>query len=105
MFEWVIKIKLGIFYVIYILDDFFFVIKFLWFDCFIVFCNIFCLFIEFDIFVVLGKIFFFSIFLEFMGVLLDFNKMEVCFLLDKLIRIKEVLYKWFYKKFVILKDF
>ena len=104
MLEWVIKTKLGIPYVIHILDDFFFVTKPPRSDCLTALCNILCLFTELDIPVAPGKTFPPSTSLEFMGVLLDSNKMEARLPLDKLTRTKEALHKWSHKKSATLKD-
>ena len=104
MLEWVIKTKLGIPNVIHILDDFFFVTKSPRSDCLTALCNILCLFTELDIPVAQGKTFPPSTSLEFLGVLLDSNKMEARLPLDKLTRIKEALHEWSHKKSSTLKD-
>ena len=104
MLEWVIKTKLGIPNVIHILDDFFFVTKPPRSDCLTALCNILCLFTELDIPIAPGKTFPPTTSLEFMGVLLDSNKMEARLPLDKLTRTKEALHEWSHKKSATLKE-
>ena len=104
MLEWVIKTKLGIPNVIHILDDFFFVTKPPRSDCLTALCNILCLFTELNIPVAPGKTFPPTTSLEFMGVLLDSNKMEARLPLDKLTRTKEALHEWSHKKSATLKE-
>jgi len=91
MREWV-KTKLGILNVIHILDDFFFVTKPPRSNCLTALCNILCLFTELDIPVAPAKTFPPTTSLEFMGVLLDSDKMEARLLVDKLTRSKEALH-------------
>ena len=91
MIEWIIKAKLGIPDVIHILDDFFFVTKPPWSNCLTALCNILCLFTELDVPIAPGKTFAPTTCLEFMGILLDSNKMEARLPLDKLTRAKEAL--------------
>ena len=67
-------------------------------------CNILCLFTELDIPVNPGKTFPPITSLEFMGVLLDSNKMEARLPLDKLTRIKEALHEWSREKSATLKE-
>ena len=104
MVEWVIKTKIGVANVIHILDDFFFVSKPPRSVCFTALCNILCLFTELDIPVAPGKTFPPTTSLEFMGVLLDSNKMEARLPLDKLTRTKEALHEWSRKKSSTLKE-
>ena len=84
MLEWVITTKLGVPNVIHILDDFFFVTKPPRSVCF--------------------KTFPPTTSLEFMGVLLDSNKMEARLPLDKLTRTKEALHDWSCKKSATLRE-
>ena len=88
MIEWIIKAKLGIPDVIHILDDFFFVTKPPRSNCLTALCNILCLFTELDVPIAPGKTFAPTTCLEFMGILLDSNKMEARLPLDKLTRVK-----------------
>ena len=104
MVEWVIKTKLAIPNVIHILDDFFFVTKPPRSDCLTALCNILCLFTELDIPIAPGKTFAPTTSLEFMGVLLDSNKMEARLPLDKLTRAKETLQLWSLRKSATLQE-
>ena len=104
MLEWVIKSKLGVPNVIHILNDFFFVTKPPRSVCSTALCNILCLFTELDIPVAPGKTFPPTTSLEFMGVLLDSNKMEARLPLDKLTRTKEALHDWSCKKSATLRE-
>ena len=100
-----LKTKLGVPDVIRILDDFCFVTKPPRSAvCFTALCNILCLFTELDIPVAPGKTFPPTTFLEFMGVLLDSNKMKARLPLDKLTRTKEALHEWSSKKSATLKE-
>ena len=104
MLEWVIKTKFGVPNVVHILDDIFFVAKPPRSGCFTALCNILWLFTELDIPVAPGKAFPPTTSLEFMGVLLDSNKMEARLSLDKLTRTKKALHEWSRKKSATLKE-
>ena len=104
MIEWIIKAKLGIPDVIHILDDFFFVTKPPRSNCLTALCNILCLFTELDVPIAPGKTFAPTTCLEFMGILLDSNKMEARLPLDKLTRAKEALQQWSNRKSATLKE-
>ena len=104
MLEWVIKTILCVSNVIHILDDFFFVSKLPRSDFLTALCHILCLFTELHIPVAPGRSFPLTTFQEFMGVLLDSNKMEARLPLGKLTRTKEALHEWSCKKPAILKE-
>ena len=104
MIEWIIKNKLGIPNLIYILDDFFFVTRPPRSDCLTALCKILCLFSELNIPVAPGKTFALTTSLEFMGILLDSTRMEAHLPLDKLIRAKQALQQWLHRKAATLKE-
>ena len=103
MIEWIIKAKLGISDVIHTLMIFF-VTKPPRSNCLTALCNILCLCTERDVPIAPGKAFAPTTCLEFMGILLDPNKMEAHLPLDKLTRAKEALQQWSNRKSATLKE-
>ena len=82
--EWIIQTKLNIPKVIHILDDFFFATSPPRSKCMTALCQILHLFTDLNIPIAPGKTFPACTCLEFMGILLDSNKMEARLLVDKL---------------------
>ena len=82
--EWIIQTKLNIPKVIHILDDFFFATSPPRSKCMTALCQILHLFTDLNIPIAPGKTFPACTCLEFIGILLDSNKMEARLLVDKL---------------------
>ena len=102
--EWIIQTKLNIPKVIHILDDFFFATSPPRSKCMTALCQILHLFTDLNIPIAPGKTFPACTCLEFMGILLDSNKMEARLPVDKLTRIQEALGQWTTRKSATLQE-
>ena len=102
--EWIIENKLKIFKVIHILDDFFFATSPPRSNCMTALCQILHLFAELNIPIAPGKTFPACTCLEFMGILLDSNKMEARLPVDKLTRLQAALGQWANRKSATLQE-
>ena len=102
--EWIIQTKLNIPKVIHILDDFFFATSPPRSKCMTALCQILHLFTDLNIPIAPGKTFPACTCLEFMGILLDSNKMEAPLPVDKLTRSKEALGQWTIRKSATLQE-
>ena len=102
--EWIIQTKLNIPKVIHILDDFFFATSPPRSKCMTALCQILHLFTDLNIPIAPGKTFPACTCLEFMGILLDSNKMEARLLVDKLARIQEAPVQWTTRKSATLQE-
>jgi len=103
---WIIQNKLQIPKVIQILDDFFIAAAPPWIHCATVLCNILHLFSELDIPIAPGKTLSppSPTSLEFMGILLGSHAMEAHLPKDKLVRTKQALLQWSFKKSATLRE-
>ena len=102
--EWIIQTKLYIPNVIHILDDFFFATPPPRSKCMTALCQILHLFAELNIPIAPGKTFPACTCLEFMGILLDSNKMEARLPVDKLTRLQATLLQWTTRKSATLQE-
>ena len=98
------KLNLNIPTVIYILDDFFYATSPPRSKCMTALCQILHLFTDLNIPIAPGKTFPACTCLEFMGILLDSNKMEARLPVDKLTCIQEALGQWTIRKSATLQE-
>lgn len=101
---WIVINNYGIKYIFYLLDDFI-IFERLEEDGEINMKFLFYIFILFNIFMALNKIEGFITCLEYLGIILDFEVMEVRLLGDKLFRIKEFLIFFYLWKSCIKREF
>lgn len=101
---WIVINNYGVKYIFYLLDDFI-IFERLEEDGEINMKFLFYIFILFNIFMVLNKIEGFITCLEYLGIILDFEVMEVRLLGDKLFRIKEFLIFFYLRKSCIKREF
>ena len=102
--EWIIQTKLNIPKVIHILGDFLLATSPPRLKCMITLCQNLHLFTDLNIPIAPGKTFPACTCLEFMGILLDSNKMEARLLVDKLARIEEAPGQWTTRKSATLQE-
>lgn len=101
---WIVINNYGVKYIFYLLDDFI-IFERLEEDGEINMKFLFYIFILFNIFMALNKIEGFITCLEYLGIILDFEVMEVRLLGDKLFRIKEFLIFFYLRKSCIKREF
>ena len=102
--EWIIRTNHNIPKVIHLLDDFVFATSTPRSKCMTALCQMLHLFTDLNIPIAPWKIFPGCSCLEFMGILLDSNKMEACLPVDKLSRVQETLSQWTTGKSATLQE-
>ena len=102
--EWIIQTTLNIPKVIHILDDFFLATSPPRLKCMTALCQILHLFTDLNIPIAPGRTFPAYTCLEFMGILLDSNKMEARLQVDKLVCIQEAPGQWTTRKSATLQE-